>query len=128
MERVYWIDYSGVRILFSDYSNLSADALVDFSKSIDIEVYPRCAQELEKGTLLSLVNVTNCVATNATVNALKESVELWHPLYKKQAVYGLTPFQHIFLNAVNSCVGTDIRSFHSRESALQWLVDGLVDD
>lgn len=122
MERVYWIDYCGVRILFSDYSNLSADALVDASKSIDAEVYPLCARELEKGTLLSLVNVTNCVASQASVNALKESVELWHPLYKKQAVYGLTPFQHIFLNAINTCVGTDIRSFRSREVALEWLV------
>ena len=121
MERVYWIDYCNEKILFSDYSNMSAEDLVDISKVVDAELFPRFG-DLELGTVLSLVDVTNCIATRASVNALKESVELWHPLYRKQAVYGLTPFQQIFLNAINQCVGSDIRSFHSRETALEWLV------
>ena len=123
MERVYWIEYKEHRILFSNYADLSAEELTEAVAVVDAELLPKY-RDLPPGSVLSLADVTNAVASKESIAALKNSVKKWQPLYKKQAVYGLSSFQRIFLNAVNKFSGGNIIHFDTREEALEWLIRG----
>lgn len=110
MERVYWMDHMGKRILFSDYSNLTAEEIVATSAEADRELFPTY-QYLPPGSVPALVDVTNALASKEAVAALKQSAKLWTSLYKRQAVIGLTAFQRVFPAAVNKFSGGNIVPF-----------------
>jgi hypothetical protein len=122
MERVYWIEYKGKQILFSDYSNLDSKSLVEMATFASEELFEKY-KYMPLASILSLADVHGSVASKDAVWALKNVVQKWKPLYKKQAVIGMTAFNQIFLNAINKSVGSDIVPFGSKDAALEWLVD-----
>ena len=121
MERVYWIKYKEHQVLYSDYSHLSAEELVVTAEKADVEQFPK-HRHLSPGSLLSLVDVTDSLASKEAIATLKISAKLWQPLYKKQAVIGLSTMQRLFLNAVNKFSGGHSKPFDTREEALEWLI------
>ena len=122
MDRVFWINHNGKRILFTDYANLDKDELIKVVEWSIEEVFPRF-KACPPGSIRSLVDVTGTTASKAGVHALKNVEALWKPLYLKQAIIGLTAFHQIFLHAVNKAVGSAIVAFKTREEALDWLVE-----
>jgi hypothetical protein len=122
MSRVHWIQHNGKEILFSNYADLSPEDLMAEVLIADTELFPKI-QHRPKESILSLADVANSVASKEAVNALKNSVKLWLPLYKKQAVIGLSSFHYIFLHAVNKFTGGNVIPFKTKEEALDWLTE-----
>jgi hypothetical protein len=120
MSRVYWIEYKGKQILFSDYANLSAEELLSAVKATDSTFSQY--QHMPHGSVLALLDFANTVASKDVISALKTSATLWRPLYKKQALIGLAPLHYVFINAINKFSGNNFRPFKSRNEALAWLV------
>ncbi len=115
-----WIEHKGKQILFSDYSNLGAEELIAVVREADATFSEY--QHNPPGSLLTLVDFENSVASKEVVNTLKTSAMLWRPLYKKQAVVGLEPLHNVFLRAVNKFTDLEFLPFKTRKAALDWLV------
>ena len=63
MDRIYWIEHQGNKILFADYSNLSSEALVEVITREDEVLFPQIRDTMSPGTILSPVDVSNAVAS-----------------------------------------------------------------
>jgi hypothetical protein len=120
MSRVTWIEHRGKRILFSDYANLSTEELIESVKEVNA-TFPEY-QHLSPGSVLALIDFENIHVSKEVISVLKNSAVLWRPLYKKQAVIGLSPLQYMFVTAVNKFSTTDFTPFKSKIEALVWLV------
>ncbi len=122
MDRVFWITHKGSKILFTDYTNMSGEELVQAVAFVDTKVYSQY-RNLRPGTVLAMADVSGSVASKKAISALKQSVRMWTPLYKRQAVYGLQPLHYIFLQAINKFARGSVTPFNNREEALEWLVE-----
>ncbi len=119
MDRVYWIKHRGKQILYSDYANLGADELIAAVRETDATFSNY--RDIPPGTLSALLNFENVTVFREVIATMKTSATLWSPLYKRQAVIGLSPLHHVFLSAVNKFSKLDFTPFRTREEALEWL-------
>ena len=109
-------EHRGRSIVELDFSGLK-----DFNeiKSRIVEYHAFIASH-PKRSLLVVTNLTGCVVNKYTVEYFKQFTADNKPFIIASAVYGLTGFAKIFVNAVNAFSKRDIRHFDSPERARDW--------
>lgn len=75
-----------------------------------------------KRSLLVLTNLAGCTVNKQSVELFKEFTSHNKPFIIASAVYGLTGFARVFVNAVNSFSKRNINHFDTQEKARNWLV------
>ena len=105
---IYELDFSGIKEIAEIRNRITA--------------YQTFITSFPKRSLLILTNLTGCAVNKHTVECFKQFTAHNKPYIIASAVYGLTGFTKIFVNAVNSFSKRDIRHFENPEQAKHWLV------
>ena len=120
-DRLYWITHKGKRILFNDFTGLSADDLTNQVRQNEQDAVR--AGKMEGGSLRVLTDVTNSLIFPAAADALKQLAESTKPYVTASAVLGVEGLRKTLLEIISKFSGRDIKNFDSREEALDWLVE-----
>ena len=105
------------QILIADFSHTKPEEqLLAFP-----EVQKQISAMPAKSVLL-LTDVTNAVYNSASSTAIKEWSSKNTPFIKASAVVGAGGFLAVILAGIHLFTGRDIRSFDTRNEAMDWLV------
>lgn len=118
--RVQIITHKDKRILFSDFSDIMITKELEYALEV-MECESKVMEEGE-GKWLILWDFTDSKVTNKFLEAVNEHGARFKDVTEKEAVFGLTKLQMIFLNGYNKIVGASSRAFSSKEDALEYLV------
>jgi dihydroxyacetone kinase DhaKLM complex PTS-EIIA-like component DhaM len=116
MDRVYFIEHKGKRILFLDFSDCyieEALKVVDEAKQM-IRGQP-------SNSLLTLTDVTGARFNTELTNAMKELASHNKPFVKAAAIVGITGMKKIIYDAVMRFSKRKISTFDDIGSAKDWL-------
>jgi len=113
-----WIDYKGQRILFFSYEGSKGDDYVE-------AIYANMAyiKELNQTELLVLINVKDSVADYKVIDAYKKTGLEIQAYSRKIAVFGLSGLHRYLMDIINSFTNAGAKPFHTKERALDWLVE-----
>jgi hypothetical protein len=118
-DRIKWIEYKNIPILFADYSNFeNPDETIKTIQSVNDYIL-----KLEHNEILLLVDVRNSYADKKIIiEALKNNAKIIKPYMKKVAVVGVTSTQEFILSIINMFSGLGIKSFETINAAKDWLL------
>jgi hypothetical protein len=116
MERVRFISQSGKQILLIDMSNLPPDEVVTVINSSQAVIARQ-----ERGTVLTLTDVTGAQYDRTTTDRLKDYVAHNKPFVRAGAVVGLNELKRIIFNFLNRATGRNLKAFDTLELAKNWL-------
>jgi hypothetical protein len=114
-ERVKWVEYNGKEILFTDYSNLKGQDMIDVTQE-----YERIIQESGKDLILQLLDFTGATMTKESADLAKknEEQEKEKGITKHAACIGVTGLKR----AIAKVVKPDMFYANSLEDAKDWLI------
>jgi hypothetical protein len=118
VERWVWLDHKGKRILFNDYTGLTASEIV-FQV---MENKSRYDKE-NRHDLLLLVDVTDSPFNQTVVSSMHDIAKAIKPRMKKSAVIGVSGLKMVVLKTINRVSDLGIVPFDTKERALDWLVE-----
>lgn len=118
-DRIRWIEYKNIPILFLDYSNFeNPDETIKTVHEVNDYVISHGQKDI-----LTLIDVRNSYADEKmVVNTLKYGAKLTKPYMKKVAVVGVTSTQEFILSIINMFSGLGIKSFETIDAAKDWLI------
>lgn len=120
-ERIYFIEYKGKQVLFSDYSGVNFIQDPTYFKEIIAEE-ARAFDESE-AKVLGLAYAKDTRVDTDLLSIMKEHGKKYRAKVAKDAIYGLSTVNRIFVNTYNMFVGGEkTRAFESKEAALEFLV------
>jgi len=117
MERIKFIQQSGKKLLFLDFSNCNVEELleaIDEAKTI-IKTQP-------ENSLLILTDVTNARFNEEVSRKMKEFTTHNKPYVKESAVVGVIGLKKIILDAVMLFSNRKLHTFDTIEQAKDWLI------
>jgi len=114
--RVQFIEHSGKRVLFLDYSSCNGAML-----KMAAEEGNRVISREQPNSVLTLTDVTGTSFDQQSVTALKAMVAANAPYVKRAAVIGISGLQSLIYDAVQAFSKRKIPHFPTREQALEWL-------
>lgn len=115
--RIRFITHKGKQILMADFS-----ALKDEEEQIRLfrEVVALVSQQPPK-SVLALADVTNTHYGPKTAKESKDAAASVTPRIKATAIIGVGAMMGILIQAISAFAKQDLRSFPTREAALDWL-------
>jgi hypothetical protein len=111
-------EHMGKKIVEFDFSGVTDIAILNER----IAAYQLFIASHPKRSLRILSNLTGCSVNRQTIELFKEFTTHNKPYIIASAVYGLTGFPRIFVNAVNQFSKRDINLFDDPSKARNWLV------
>ncbi|MCU4177483.1 STAS/SEC14 domain-containing protein [Carboxylicivirga sp. N1Y90] len=118
MERISFISQGGKKIIYMDFSGLrefkDINPIIESSKE-----YIRAQAE---NSAFTLTNMDGMHFNSDIKNAFSSFIGDNKPYVKAGAVIGLSGLLRIIYNGVNRLTGRDIKSFDTKEEAVEWLV------
>jgi hypothetical protein len=115
-ERVGFIRHKAVEILFIDWSNATADEILEAMAEAKAKIALRPPRSVR-----TLTNVTNGRMERRITDALKEYVAHNKPFVLAGAVVGLNDLKMVIFNFVNRTTGRTLRAMDSIDEAKEWL-------
>lgn len=115
--RVRFIEHSGKRVLFINYSHCNVAML----KAVAEEGHRVIARE-PLNSVLTLNDVTGTTFDKESVAVLQAKVAANAPHVKRAAVIGISGLQRLIYEGVQAFSKRRIPHFETREEALSWLV------
>ena len=117
--RIRWIEYKKIPILFADYSNFeNPDETIKTIQRVTSYIIKLGYKEI-----LMLIDVRNSYADEKkVVDTLKNGSKETKPYLRKVAVVGVTSTQEFILKIINMFSGLGIKSFETFDDAKEWLI------
>ena len=116
MDRLQTIDANGQRIIFVDLSAIKpAESLAVMS-----EARVLVSSQPPKSVLL-MTDVTNASYNAESADAMKAFSKGNTPFVRRSAVVGATGLRAVVLAAIRILTGREIRTFDTRDAAMEWL-------
>jgi len=117
MDRTYFIEHRGVRILMLDFSHVmdevTALATIAHARSVVAEQPP--------ASLLTLTTVEGSHFDSRVIGALRELMEHNRPFVRAGAVTGLSGLMRVVFSTMVHLTGRNIRAFDRLEDAKDYL-------
>jgi calcineurin-like phosphoesterase family protein len=118
MERVYFIQHKGKKILIIDGSNCTVEeAPATLAKAREV-----IRSQPEK-SVYTLTDLTNARFDDKIALDMKETIAGNKPYVYAAAVVGVTGLKQIFLNSVIKLTGRKLALFNTVEQAKDWLAE-----
>jgi len=119
MDRVKILNEKGSKILYMDFTYLrdyeDIKSIIDSSRE-----YIRVQDE---NSALTLTNLEGMHFNSEIKNAFSSFIGGNKPYVRASAVIGLSGLLRMMYNGVNRLTGRDIRSFNSKDEAIDWLAN-----
>lgn len=119
MERVYFTEHKGKKILIEDFSNLKPGD--EFFQTISLAKKTIASQPQK--SVLAVLNASGASYNTEILNLLKEFVQANTPYVRHATVVGITGLLEIGLTVVTKAAGRPLKSLASVEEAMDWLVE-----
>ncbi|MCX7699172.1 MAG: hypothetical protein N2114_06895 [Candidatus Goldbacteria bacterium] len=119
MERVYFIEYKGKKILYIDISNLKKDDEDLFLSIIDTAKKIIASQPLN--SLLIITNFINSEITPKSTSVLKEFALHNKPYVKVAALIGIGGIKKILLDTISKFTNRKFYIFNNIDEAKEFL-------
>jgi hypothetical protein len=116
-ERVSFITHRGKAIMLIDFSGCEAKEIL-----LLLEEIQRTVARHERGTLLTLADMTGAHIDRAVATRMKEVLVLDRPFVKRSAWVGVESLPHVYYENFKSFSQRDFPPFKTREEAMDWLV------
>jgi hypothetical protein len=117
MERISFITHKGKPIMLVDLSHCEAKEIL-----LLLEEGQRTVARHERGSLLTLADLTGAHIDRTVATRMKEVLALDRPYVKKSAWVGAESVPHVFYENIKSFSQREFPSFKTREEAMDWLV------
>ena len=118
MERIYFIEHEGKKILLEDISNMEPGE--EFLTAIDTAKKIIASQP--QNSVLALLDATNVHFNSDMLNAMSEFVKGNTPYVKCAAVVGIEGLLKIVLSTLSKVAGRSFHIFPNREEAKKFLI------
>jgi len=115
-ERVGFIRHKAVEILFIDWSDATADEILQAMADAKTKIALRAP-----GSVRTLTNVANGRMERRITDALKGYVAHNKPFVLAGAVVGLNDLKMVVFNFINRTTGRTLRAMDSIDEAKEWL-------
>jgi hypothetical protein len=119
MERIYFIEHKGKKLLYEDFTNLTPQ---DDYKSVLAQAQAIIASQPPKSVLAVFV-ATGCHFDGEMVNSLKSFTNANTPYIKAAATVGITGLMSIAQEAISKFAGRTFKTFQDVEAAKDWLIE-----
>ena len=117
-ERIRFIDHKGKKILLQDFSDMKdQDELISL-----IRKGAQLTRQQPPKSVLVLTDMTRTRYDSQSSQEAKETVKGNTPFIKASALAGITGIMEIIVRAINAFAGREVKTFHTRDEALEWLV------
>lgn len=117
MRNLETIQHKGKSIFVLDLSSANSGDV----KEITEAAHSKIASVPPKSALI-LTDVTDAVYNNVSSAAIKDFTSRNTPYVKASAVVGADGLRAVLLQAVAAITKREIKTFHSRQDAMDWLV------
>ena len=117
MERISFIKHKGKPIMLVDLSNCEAKEIL-----LLLDEAQRTVARHERGSLLTLGDMTGAHIDRAVATRMKEVLVLDRPFVKKSAWVGTESLPQVFYENFKSFSRRELPTFKTREEAMEWLV------
>src|ERR1700756_2774718 len=118
-ERVSFIAHKGKAIMLIDFSGCEAKEIL-----LLLEEIQRTVARHERGTLLTLADMTGAHIDRAVATRMKEVLVLDRPFVKRSAWVGVDRVAPVVYEKMKHFSQRNFPPFKTREEAMDWLVDG----
>jgi len=117
MERISFITHKGKPIMVVDLSHCEAREIL-----LLLEEVQRTVARHERGSLLTLGDMTGAHIDRAVATRMKEVLTLDRPFVKRSAWVGTESVPHVYYENIRSFSQREFPAFKTREEAMDWLV------
>jgi hypothetical protein len=118
MERISFITHKGKPIMVVDLSHCEAREIL-----LLLEEVQRTVARHERGSLLTLGDMTGAHIDRAVATRMKEVLTLDRPFVKRSAWVGTESVPHVYYENIKTFSRRDFPSFKTRDEAMEWLVE-----
>jgi hypothetical protein len=116
-ERISFISHNGKSIMMIDFSHCAAKEILRL-----LEEIPRTVARHERGTLLTLADMTGAHIDRAVATRMKEVLVRDRPFVKRSAWVGVESLPHVYYENFKTFSQREFPPFKTREEAMEWLV------
>jgi hypothetical protein len=116
MERISFITHKGKPIMVVDFSHCEVKELL-----LLLEEVKHTVGRHERGSLLTLVDMTGAHVDRAVATRMKEVLVMDRPFVKRSAWVGIDSVPHVYIENIKSFSQRQFPSFKTREEAMEWL-------
>jgi hypothetical protein len=116
MERISFITHKGKPIMVIDSSHCEVKELLLLLEEVKLTV-----ERHERGSLLTLVDMTGAHVDRAVATRMKEVLVMDRPFVKRSAWVGIDSVPHVYIENIKSFSQRQFPSFKTREEAMEWL-------
>jgi hypothetical protein len=117
MERISFIKHKGKPIMLVDLSNCEAKEIL-----LLLDEAQRTVARHERGSLLTLGDMTGAHIDRAVATRMKEVLVLDRPFVKRSAWVGVDSVPRVYYENIKTFTQRQLPSFKTREEAMDWLV------
>lgn len=117
MERISFIKHKGKPIMLVDLSNCEAKEIL-----LLLDEAQRTVARHERGSLLTLGDMTGAHIDRAVATRMKEVLVLDRPFVKRSAWVGVDSVPRVYYENIKTFTQRQLPSFKTREEAMEWLV------
>jgi hypothetical protein len=117
MERISFIKHKGKPIMLVDLSNCEAKEIL-----LLLDEAQRTVARHERGSLLTLGDMTGAHIDRAVATRMKEVLVLDRPFVKRSAWVGVDSVPRVYFENIKTFSQRQLPSFKTREEAMDWLV------
>lgn len=117
MERISFVTHKGKPIMVVDLSYCEAREIL-----LLLDEVQRTVARHERGSLLTLGDMTGAHIDRAVATRMKEVLTLDRPFVKRSAFVGTESLPHVYYENIKTFSRRDFPVFKTREEAMEWLV------
>jgi len=118
MERISFVTHKGKPIMVVDLSHCEAREIL-----LLLDEAQRTVARHERGSLLTLGDMTGAHIDRAVATRMKEVLTLDRPFVKRSAWVGTESVPHVYYENIKTFSRRDFPAFKTREEAMEWLVE-----
>jgi len=117
MERISFITHKGKPIMLTDLSHCEAKEIL-----LVLEEAQRTVARQDRGSLLTLCDMTGAHIDRAVATRMKEVLVLDRPFVKRSALVGVDSLPRVYYENIKTFSQRQLPAFKTREEAMEWLV------
>jgi hypothetical protein len=118
MDRISFITHRGKAIMLIDVSHCEPKEIL-----LLLEEIQRTVARHEKGSLLTLADLTGAHVDKAVATRMKEVLVRDRPFVKRSAWVGVESLPKVYYENIKTFSQRDFPPFKTREEAMDWLVE-----
>jgi hypothetical protein len=117
-DRISFITHRGKPIMLLDFSHCEPKELL-----LMLEEIQRTVASHERGSLLTLADLTGAHIDRAVATRMKEVLVLDRPFVKRSAWVGVDSVPKVYYENIKTFSQRDFPPFPTREAAMDWLTE-----